>query len=149
MSAASSERLPDPGSQGSRIRNGQHAWLKAVFESEFVRRNLQRAAVAAEVGPYKPCGCTIKERVEALLLVSNSQLSNLYYLDKEGAFRRGDPRGIAFATARLAAGAQAVRDMIVQAWEESAETPVGYPMVNVKDIESGKVRATRAMFDAD
>ena len=39
--------------------------------------------------------------------------------------------------------------MIVQAWEESASTPIGYPMVNVQDIESGKVRATRAMFGAD
>lgn len=35
-----------------------------------------------------------------------------------------------------------------QAWEESA-SPIGYPMVNVRDIESGKVRATRAMFVAD
>lgn len=55
----------------------------------------------------------------------------------------------ALATTRLAAGATAVRDMIVQAWEESAEKPVGYPMVNVKDIESGKVRATREMFGVD
>lgn len=30
-----------------------------------------------------------------------------------------------------------------------AETPVGYPMVNVKDIESGKARATRELFGAD
>jgi hypothetical protein len=36
-----------------------------------------------------------------------------------------------------------------QAWEESAETPVGYPMINVKDIESGKVRATRELFGSD
>jgi hypothetical protein len=40
------------------------------------------------------------------------------------------PRGVAFATSRLAASAQAVRDTIVQVREESAETPVGYPMVN-------------------
>jgi hypothetical protein len=32
--------------------------------------------------------------------------------------------------------------MIVEAWLDSANTPVGYPMVNVRDIESGKVRAT-------
>lgn len=30
-----------------------------------------------------------------------------------------------------------------------AQTPVGYPMVNVRDIESGKVRATRELFGAD
>jgi hypothetical protein len=31
----------------------------------------------------------------------------------------------------------------------SAATPVGYPPVNVRDIESGKVRATRDLFGAD
>ena len=50
---------------------------------------------------------------------------------------------------RLAAGGQAARDMIVDAWLDSANTPVGYPMVNVRDIESGKVRATRELFGAD
>jgi len=27
--------------------------------------------------------------------------------------------------------------MIVDAWQESAQTPIGHPMVNVRDIESG------------
>jgi hypothetical protein len=39
--------------------------------------------------------------------------------------------------------------MIVNAWQDSAQTPVGYPMVNVHDIESGKVRVTRDLFGAD
>jgi hypothetical protein len=43
----------------------------------------------------------------------------------------------------------AVRDMIVAAWLDSANTPVGYPMVNVRDIESGKVRPTPELFGAD
>jgi hypothetical protein len=51
--------------------------------------------------------------------------------------------------ARLAAGATALRNMIVDAWVDSAQTPVGYPMVNVRDIESGKVRAPRELFGAD
>ena len=105
--------------------------------------------MAEEVAPYQPCGCTIEERTKALLLASLAQVEPLYALEKEGGFKKGDPRGIEFATARLSAGAQSLRDMIVQAWEESASTPIGYPMVNVRDIESGKVRATRAMFGAD
>jgi len=56
---------------------------------------------------------------------------------------------VAFTTARLATGATAVRGMIAQAWEEGADTPIGYSMINVRDIESGKARATRAMFGAD
>jgi hypothetical protein len=39
--------------------------------------------------------------------------------------------------------------MIVDAWEDSATTPIGYPMVNVRDIESGKVWVTRELFGAD
>jgi hypothetical protein len=39
--------------------------------------------------------------------------------------------------------------MIVNAWQDSAQTPVGYPMVNVRDIEGGKIRATRDLFGAD
>jgi hypothetical protein len=31
----------------------------------------------------------------------------------------------------------------------AANTPIGYPLVNVRDIESGKVRATRELFGAD
>ncbi len=123
--------------------------IHAYFEGEFVKRNLSRAAVAAEVGPYQPCGCSIEDKTKALLRASLAQVGPLYALEKAGDFRRGDQRGTAFATTRLAAGATAVRDMIVMAWEESAETPVGYPMVNMRDIESGKVRATREMFGAD
>ena len=84
-----------------------------------------------------------------MLLNTLQQVEPLYQLEKEGGFRRGDSRGIAFATSRLAAGAAALRDMIVDAWFNSAQTPVGYPMVNVRDIESGKVRATRDLFGAD
>jgi len=43
----------------------------------------------------------------------------------------------------------AVRDLILDAWLDSADTQVGYPVVNVRDIESGKVRATRELFAGD
>ena len=99
--------------------------------------------MAAQVGTYQPCGCSSEDRTKALLLASLTQVEPLYALEKEGAFKPGDQRGVAFATARLAAGATAVRDMSAQAWEESADTPIGYPMVNVRDIESGKARAAR------
>jgi hypothetical protein len=61
-----------------------------------------------------------------------------------------NPNGcIAFASGRLSAGAQAVRDLILDAWRSSADAPVGYPMVNMRDIESGKVRVTRELMGAD
>ena len=123
--------------------------IHAYFEGEFVKGNLTRAVVAAEVGPYKDCGCSIEKQTDALLMATLAQVEPLYALEKEGGFKKHDRRGMAFATARLAAGATAVRNMIVEAWLDSANTPVGYPMVNVRDIESGKVRATRELFGAD
>ena len=123
--------------------------IHAYFEGEFVKVNLARLAVAAQVGPYQPCNCAIEERTRTLLLESLSQVVPLYALEKEGGFKKGDPRGVAFATSRLAAGAAVVRDMIVEAWIDSANTAVGYPMVNVRDIESGEVRVTRELFGAD
>ena len=122
--------------------------IHAYFEGEFVKHNLSRAAVT-EVGPYKPCDCSIEQQTRALLLNSLAHVEPLYQLEKEGGFKRGEPRGIAFAQERLWAGAQALRDMIVDAWFDSAQAPVGYPMVNVRDIESGKVRATRNLFGSD
>jgi hypothetical protein len=123
--------------------------IDAYFEGGFVRDNLTRSAIAAEVGPYRSCGCSIEDHTKALLLATLAQVEPLYALEKNGGLGRGDPRGIVFANARLAAGATAVRDMIVDAWFASADAPVVYPMVNVRDIESGKIRATPELFKAD
>jgi hypothetical protein len=123
--------------------------IHAYFEGAFVRQNANRGAIAAGVGIYAECKCTIEERTRTLLLATLAQLEPLYKLEKEGGFKTGDQRGVAFATARLSAGAQAVRDLIIDAWLASADAPVGYPMVNVHDIEMGKVKATRQLFGAD
>lgn len=116
---------------------------------EFVKANLSRSAVAAGVRAFEACNCTIEDLTRLLLQASVAQVEALYGIEKEGGFKKGDPRGAAFATERLAVGATFARDMIVEAWLDSANTPVGYPMVNVRDIESGKVRVTRALFGVD
>jgi hypothetical protein len=87
--------------------------IHAYFEGEFVRGNLSRQAVAAEVGPYQSCSCSIEDQTRTLLLASLAQVAPLYALEKEGGLKRGNPRGIAFAEARLAAGGTSLRNMIV------------------------------------
>jgi hypothetical protein len=62
---------------------------------------------------------------------------------------QGDPQGSHRLNDVLTAVAVATRDMIVDAWLDSANSPVGYPMVRLRDIECGKVRATRELFGAD
>jgi hypothetical protein len=32
-----------------------------------------------------------------------------------------------------------LRDMVIDAWRSSADAAVGYPHVNVRDVETGKV----------
>jgi len=131
--------------------------MHAFFEGEFVKRNIKREAVAALVPPFKPeplpdtnnLTVLVQDKTQSLLRLSLAQVVPLYELEKQGGFKAGDQRGIEFATARLATGAQFIRDMIADAWAASATGMVGYPMVNVRDIESGKVRATRELMGAD
>lgn len=104
----------------------------AHFEGAFVKRNLQRDAVAAEVAPYQPCGCSMEERTKALLLASLVQVAPLYSLEKDGCFKKGDSRGATFAT-RLAAGAQAVRDMIVQGADAAVKNASKYILLMTQD----------------
>jgi hypothetical protein len=82
--------------------------IHAYFEGEFVRHYLSRAAVSTELGPYQTCGCSIEEHTSMLLKATLDQVEPLYLLEREGGFRKSDPRGIAFATSRLAAGATSV-----------------------------------------
>jgi hypothetical protein len=131
--------------------------VHAYFEGEFVKRNLKREAVAALVPPFLPeplpdtnnLTMLVQIRTQALLRLSLSNVVPLYEIEKQGGFKTGDRRGIEFATARLATGAQLIRDMIVDACVASATGMVGYPMVSVHDIESGNVRATRELMGAD
>ena len=73
--------------------------IHAHFEGAFVRQNLKRAAVAAGVGPYADCKCSIEERTRTLLLTTLAHVDPFYQLEKEGGFKKGDQRGIDFATA--------------------------------------------------
>jgi hypothetical protein len=123
--------------------------IHAYFEGEFVKANVKRETVAALVAPYEDCRCSIQDETQKLLTLTLANVAPLYEIEKQGGFRANDQRGIEFATARLAAGAHFIRDMIMDAWLASATAMVGYPMVDVRDIETGKVRATRSLMGAD
>jgi hypothetical protein len=123
--------------------------FRAYFEGEFVEHNVSRSAILAAVKPYRCCSAPIEMRATDLLFDSFADVVWLYRLEKDGAFANGNPRGTAFATTRLATGATALRDMIAQAWRKSDVSVIGNPGINVNDIETGKVRATRALFGAD
>ncbi|MBS0223505.1 MAG: S1/P1 Nuclease [Proteobacteria bacterium] len=136
---------PFPNPRGFSTRRGIHAH----FEGAFVRANVQRTAVLRDMPTYRTCLCTIQDRARAVILGSHREVVPFYELEKAGAFTDGNAAGIAFATARLVAGAAAARDMIVDAWRASSSMGVGYPMISVRDIESGKHVLTRDDFGRD
>lgn len=151
-----------PNPQSFTTKKGFHA----RFEGVFVKTNVTPAMVRAQAPAFHDCACPIFERVERYLQATNAEVVPLFTLEAKGAFPAplvaGDgltllpdpahpapPEGIAFAAARLGAGAAEFRDLVVLAWRASANGVVGYPGVNVADVESRKVILSRALYAND
>lgn len=112
--------------------------IHAPFEGPFVRDHADAAGVRRLETPYKPCDCAIADWTRSYLGATVAQVAPLYRLWKAGAFAGDDPRGRDFVDARLAAGASALRDAIIDAWAASATQKVGWPApVNMAQVEAG------------
>jgi hypothetical protein len=137
--------------------------IHAPFEGVFVKNNIKRDDVSAAMAPYKSCEdvtgvskCAgIEPRVRAYLQQTLNAVIPLYELTKSlgngnpWTTKTPTPAQKAFVVARLAAGANELRDEIVDAWHSSDTIGVGYPLIKVSDIESGAVVWTASAFAAD
>lgn len=124
--------------------------IHARFETSFVSANVTLAAVLADIPPYRPCGCTIEQFVARYLAATNAQVKQTYELGtRTDSFRTATPEAVAFVTARVAAGAAALRDLVAEAWAASENATVGYPNVKVRDLEDGAVPMTRRIVGGD
>ncbi len=123
--------------------------IHTPFEGPFVRANVTLQAVRAKMPPPGDCRCEIEARASAYLGQTYAQVLPLYRLEKAGAFMGPDPRGVAFATERVAAGAAELRDLIVAAWNASAFASVGYPPTPVTQIEAGQADAYTLLYGDD
>ena len=109
----------------------EQRWIKFAAEESFWRRLAALHAPALDmlsgIGPPMAVSRLTPHCPPSMYvpLASFAQIVPLFALEKEGGFKKGNPRGIAFAEARLAAGATALRNMIVDAWLDGASTPVG------------------------
>lgn len=113
--------------------------IHGPFEGEFVNRNVKFEAVRAAMRPYADCGaCNINEMVGAYLVNTAKYVEPTYELWKDGGLKDGDPRGVAFVTARISEGAAELRDLVTDAWNASGKATVGYPAVSATDVEAGK-----------
>jgi hypothetical protein len=125
------------------------AKVHGPFEGAFVRANVGLDAVRKAVGPITDCHCPIEQRTAAYLARTGDTTVPFYELEKAGGFVGADPRGVAFATERLGAGATELRDLIANAWDESAKASVGYPAVKVEDVLSGKADPYDPLYGED
>jgi hypothetical protein len=125
------------------------AHIHTPFEGPFVHDHVDAAAVRADMTAPHDCHCQIAAWTAAYLSETFTQVIPLYELYKTVGFETGDPRWRTFAAARLAAGADALRNCVIAAWRESATGKAAWPAVSVADVEAGKVDPYDALYGTD
>jgi hypothetical protein len=120
--------------------------IHSPFEGAYVKANISIGDVRARIAPYKACAGPITPCIDAYLHQTWTQLIPTYELEKRVSWRTASPEGRAFVADRLAAGASALRDLVLDAWTASADMGVGYPTITVKDVQSGAVDPWDAIY---
>ena len=125
-----------------------------AFEGGFVRRNVRLDAIEAAMPAANLDGFDLRARVAAYLNGTLSQVVPFYRLEKTGAFAAGAAGevlapGVAFADARIAAGAAELRDLTILAWRDAGTQSIGWPAVKVADVEAGTADPWLAMIGED
>ena len=120
-----------------------------MFEGDFVRDRVNLQGIEAAMTAPRLDGFELRARTADYLLVSLGEVVPFYRLEKAGGFVEADPRGVDFATRRLAAGASELRDLIVLAWREAGTRSVGWPNVKVSEVEAGTTDPWLAMIGQD
>ncbi len=124
--------------------------IHGPFEGAFVHSYVTLDAVRADLKPYHPCEGGIAGCTAAYLQATRRWVEPLYALWGAGGFQNGDPRGRAFAAARVADGASELRDLVVDAWRASDDGVVGYmPSITVKAAEAGQSVSMAVLYGAD
>lgn len=127
--------------------------IHSPFEGSFVRKFIDFSAVASQMRPYTDRGVTtMEQRVPLYLAETLTQLVPAYQAAKDSGddnYANARPAEMAIVLKQLAAGASELRDQIVDAWRQSALITVGFPLVQVSEIEAGRAVVTPLTFGAD
>ncbi|MNT16236.1 hypothetical protein D3C71_1454640 [compost metagenome] len=121
----------------------------AIFEGEFTSRVARLDTVEAAMSQPQVSGLDLRARTAGYLKTTLGTVIPFYRLEKAGGFRDADPRGAAFVTERLAAGASELRDLIILSWRESGTASIGWPAVKVAEVEAGTVDPWTSMIGED
>ena len=116
--------------------------LHARFETDFINAHIVKSDVAALLPAPVHCACSIQVHTMAFLAATQAHVEETYKLDKEQAFDPVLPLKAPakhFAAQRIADGAGMLRDMVTDAWRQSAEAQLGYPdKISMHEIEAGR-----------
>jgi hypothetical protein len=124
-----------PNPDGFTTEHGLHS----KFETAFVTANAKPADVAARLRPYHHCEGTAQSCLQDYIATVAPQVRQIYVFEKAGALDAPTPESRAFVLDRMADGASNLRDLVVDAWRESANAQLGYKVKTpVADYESGK-----------
>jgi hypothetical protein len=123
--------------------------IRAAFEGTVVRSKITPQDISAQMAPYRDCRCGIEPRTADYLIATQKEVVTLYQIEKAGGFATRPDEGKTFVSKRLAAGAAELRDMIADAWRQSADVSVGSPPIAVRDIESGEANGFDALRGVD
>lgn len=126
--------------------------IHAPFEGTFVRDFIDFGVVYGQVRPYIDRGVTsIEQRVPLYLAETLGQVAPTYAAAQASGdnYQTAQPAEVAIVTQQLAAGVAELRDEIVDAWRQSQQIAVGFPLLRVSDIESGTVKMTTTTLASD
>lgn len=127
------------------------AGIHSPFEGAFVRNFIDFTKLT--IRPYTSRSTSTNEqRVPAYLMETLSALVPVYDAElKSGhdGYKTNQPLENAIVTQQLQLGAAELRDEIVDAWNQSLNVTVGFPLVRVDDAVAGRVKVTPGTFGAD
>lgn len=111
--------------------------MHSDFGGEFIRRSISEAGVASRVQPPSNGQKNIQDRTRAYLKTTLSQVIPLYEIEKEHGYAHASEPAKDFVAERLAAAVAELRDLVLTAWEESDDVPLGWPETTLEAIRSG------------
>jgi hypothetical protein len=110
--------------------------IHSRFEGALVAAVATDANITALVPAYAPSSEPIMAQVEDYLKATLAGVPRVYELENAGGIDGRSPDAKAFVLSRLAAGATEFRNLIAEAWAESATHPVGYPAAPASSFET-------------
>jgi hypothetical protein len=117
--------------------------IHSRFETALVNAVATEDLVYARISAPRIATDPILPQIGTYLTTTETFVPAVYQLEAAGGIDGHSPAATTLVLNRLAAGAGELRDLIVEAWQASADAKIGHPSVAVRDYESGAALPSR------